>query len=95
MIFFLKFKDFVKDFFKNIPRIFLKYFPQSNQKASECGSCYHVCTHLFYKVTTDSSSYSINLGTTSFKKPMVSLSSYFSNCQMQSKMLGGSHNITM
>jgi len=41
-------KSFFEDVFKNISRIFLKYFPKNSQKASRCGSCYSICTPLGY-----------------------------------------------
>jgi len=33
--FFLIFKDFFEDFLKNIPRIFLEYFPKNNHKSNK------------------------------------------------------------
>ncbi len=38
---FFNFKEFFKEFFRNISRIYFKYFPKSNQKGSGCGLCLH------------------------------------------------------
>jgi hypothetical protein len=41
-------RDFFEELFKNIPRIFVKYFPKSSHKSSQnvsrCGLCYAICT---------------------------------------------------